>query len=281
MGLVIVAGAVGSGDPIVAVKTAGGAIAWSTGGSLSPAIPSVTTNMALDTTTSTDTNHPTPVLYVNSGDNFYAMHIAPDGVDKYCTNLISGLIGSPIVFGAGASALAVVTGTSTLHAFALNPSKVALALIGGHGLADFVKVLHHGRFAFGAELSSLGESVFDFGRHCVGGSEEFLDPGILFVNPAAHFGAFGFVGVVQPDNFGELSVGKVIFAFEPRQLGPSALFHCSLAGSRMKVDASVRDSAHQQTAEQDEPGFFQVSHLTLPLSPAFGGEGNLRTQAHA
>ena len=122
LGQVIVAGTVVSGDPIVAVKTTDGAIAWSTGGSLSPPVTAVTTNMALDTTTSTDAAHPTPVLYVNSGDNFYALHIGDGLIDKYCTSSITGLTGSPMIFGAGASALAVVAGTFTVHAYALKPT---------------------------------------------------------------------------------------------------------------------------------------------------------------
>jgi len=122
LGLVIVAGAVGAGDPIIAVKTVDGATAWTTGGSLTPSISAVTANMALDTTTSTDTNHTTPVLYVNSADNFYAMHIGATGIDQYCTNSVTGLTGSPMIFGAGASALATVVGNFTVHAFALKPS---------------------------------------------------------------------------------------------------------------------------------------------------------------
>src|SRR5207248_9442274 len=73
LGLLVVSGNVSpTADSIFAIKTADGSIAWSVGGTkppgvAAPNISSVTGNMALDTTTSTDANHPTPILYANSG----------------------------------------------------------------------------------------------------------------------------------------------------------------------------------------------------------------------
>jgi hypothetical protein len=85
---------------------------------LVPAITSVTTNMALDTTTSSDVNHPTPILYVNSGNNMYALHIGASTIDKYCTASPAGAPpGSPIIFGAGSTATAVVTGGYQVTAY--------------------------------------------------------------------------------------------------------------------------------------------------------------------
>jgi len=118
-GQVIVAGTVGSGDSIYSVKAVDGAIAWSAGASLSPPISVVTTNMALDTTPSTDANHPTPILYVNSARFVYSLNFSATRVEKYCTGAASAsnIAGSPIVFGGGASADVVVAGGNTIAAF--------------------------------------------------------------------------------------------------------------------------------------------------------------------
>jgi outer membrane protein assembly factor BamB len=47
------------------------------------------------------------------------MHLTDTAMDKYCSSSVTGLTGSPMIFGAGAPALAVVTGTNTVHAYAL------------------------------------------------------------------------------------------------------------------------------------------------------------------
>ena len=72
--------------------------------------------MALDPTSSSDSNHPTPILYVNAGTTLYALHIGPTGIDKYCTSGVAGLVGSPVIFGGGATAEAIVVGNTSLKA---------------------------------------------------------------------------------------------------------------------------------------------------------------------
>jgi len=103
--------------------------------------------------------------------------------------------------------------------FALDPSKVALALIGGHGLADFVKVLHHGRFTFDAKLGGLGERQLDFRRYRVGCREKLLNFGILVINAAAELRAFWVIGIVQLDDLSKLSIGKLVLVLEPASSG--------------------------------------------------------------
>ena len=125
LGVAILAGTVGSGDPIVALNTtnAGGDLSWSVGGSLNPSMSSVVSNMALDTTASADLTHPTPILYVNSGVNIYGIHLTTTGEDKYCTTGLGTLSGSPIMFSGGATAKAVVSvGTQLTAISALNPT---------------------------------------------------------------------------------------------------------------------------------------------------------------
>ena len=113
LGALIAAGTSG-GNPIVAIDTraiSGGSQLWSVGSGLSPPISTVTANMVLDTTASTNTAHPTPVLYVNSGNNLYAMHIGASGIDKYCTNTLNNtLTGSPVIMGGGATAAVIISG---------------------------------------------------------------------------------------------------------------------------------------------------------------------------
>src|SRR5439155_6996616 len=133
LGLVIVgAGTVTAGsDSIFAIKSADGTVAWSTGGTRpagvpAPSISSITGNMALDATSSTDQSHPTPILYVNSGTQTFAMHFAATGIDKYCSQAPSTtpVVGSPIIFGGGASAYALAASQETIVAFqtVLNPN---------------------------------------------------------------------------------------------------------------------------------------------------------------
>jgi hypothetical protein len=134
---VIVAGQNGTTDPIVGIDTSAasaGAQLWSTGAGLSPKITSVSTNMALDTTASTDATHPTPILYVNSGSTLYALHIGATSIDKYCTNsLATAPTGSPVIVGGGATAAVIITGGYQIGAF----QTLNMTLSGGScGLVD-------------------------------------------------------------------------------------------------------------------------------------------------
>ena len=137
--------------------------------------------------------------------------------------------------------------------FALNPCEVALALFGRHRAAYFVKVLHHGCLAFNPKLGGVGERLFDFRRHDVGGSEKFLNPGVLVVNTSAHFRAFWMVGVVQLNHLGELRIGQVVFLLKPGEFGTGAFLDRALNGGRVKVKASVRNEASENATEQNDP----------------------------
>jgi len=170
LGLVIAAGTNLAGDPIVAVKVADGSSAWSAGAALAPPVTTVTSNIALDTTTSTDAAHPTPVLYVNSGDSFYALHIGDAGIDKSCTNSVTGLTGSPMIFGAGVSALAVVTGAFTTHAYALRPA-------GGGCIEDIPFFAAANTFTFGPP-SAKGSSIYFGFKNTLPGPPVTTDLGI-------------------------------------------------------------------------------------------------------
>jgi len=127
MGLVIVGGSVTSGDSIFAVNTMDGSRAWKAG-SASPAVGTITGSLAIDSTASTDTSHPTPVLYANGGTQAFAMHFTTTGVDKYCSQSPSttSMVGSPVIFGGGASAYAIAGSQDTLVAF-----QTALSASGG------------------------------------------------------------------------------------------------------------------------------------------------------
>lgn len=123
LGLVIVGGSVTSSDSIFAARTADGSQAWKAGAA-APALGSITGSLALDTTLSSDTIHPTPILYANAGTNVFAMHFTSTGVDKYCSQAPSAtpLVGSPIVFGGGSSARVIAASQDALVAFSTSLS---------------------------------------------------------------------------------------------------------------------------------------------------------------
>ncbi len=117
------------GDPIVSISTAGttaatlpGAKLWSTGHSLSTVIGSVTSNMAYDPTASSLPTRPTPVLYVNSSNLTYALHVTGAGVDQYCTTPIGmgPTIGSPAMLSGGSASRVVIVGDNNAIAAVSN-----------------------------------------------------------------------------------------------------------------------------------------------------------------
>ena len=129
MGLVIVGGSVNSGDSIFAINTADGSQAWKAGAA-SPAVGTITGALALDTTPSTDVNHPSPILYVNGPTDVFAMHFTSTAVDKYCSQTPSAtptMVGSPIIFGGGASAVVMAGSQDKLIAIQSAPK------VGGGG----------------------------------------------------------------------------------------------------------------------------------------------------
>lgn len=126
LGAVIVAGQNLGGDPIAAVDTSGGASLWTVGHGLSTPISQVTANMAIDTTPSTTTAHPTPMLYVGSGNTVYALHVSSSGVDKYCTGgLLAPMVGSPVLFSGGETGSAIVA--SGIQIEAVSPANLGAA----------------------------------------------------------------------------------------------------------------------------------------------------------
>jgi hypothetical protein len=113
LGLVIVAGLATSGDPIVAFKTSDGSLAWGFGAGK---FTQVGSNMALDPTPSTDGTRPSPMLYLNtSGGDFYAIHFTATPAPSYCMLSIPGLAGSPVIFGGGTTAYAIVAAGDTAY----------------------------------------------------------------------------------------------------------------------------------------------------------------------
>src|SRR6267143_773381 len=113
LGLVIVAGLATSGDPIVAFKTSDGSLAWGFGAGKFTQLAS---NMALDPTPSTDSNRPSPMLYLNtSGGDFYAMHFTATAAASYCMLSIPGLAGSPVIFGGGTTGYAILAAGDTAY----------------------------------------------------------------------------------------------------------------------------------------------------------------------
>ena len=90
--------------------------------------------------------------------------------------------------------------------FLLDPAEIALALVGRHGAANFVEMLHHGRLAFDTKLGGLGKGLFDFGRYRVCGGEELLNFGVLFINALAELRALRPISVVQLYDASELRV---------------------------------------------------------------------------
>jgi hypothetical protein len=126
LGLLIVGGNVSAGsDAIFGLRAADGLPVWGTGGTKpagvpAPPISSITGNMALDATPSTDQTHPTPILYVNSGNSLFALHLGADKIDQYCSSRVSltaNPVGSPLIFGAGAAATVVSAAGGTVAAF--------------------------------------------------------------------------------------------------------------------------------------------------------------------
>jgi hypothetical protein len=125
----IIGGTNNVGDPIVSISTAGttaatlpGAKLWSTGHSLSAVIGSVTSNMAYDPTSSSLATRPTPVLYVNSSNVTYALHVTASGIDQYCTSTIGAgpVIGSPAMLSGGSASRVVVAGDTNAIAAVSN-----------------------------------------------------------------------------------------------------------------------------------------------------------------
>ena len=113
LGLVIVAGKVTTGDAVVAFKTSDGSLAWSFGAGK---FTEIVSNVALDPTPSTDGNRPFPMLYLNtSGGDFYAVHFTASGTPSYCMLSIPGLAGSPVIFGGGPTAYAILAAGDTAY----------------------------------------------------------------------------------------------------------------------------------------------------------------------
>jgi len=95
--------------------------------------------MVLDATPSSDTAHPTPILYVNSGDSVYALNFGSTRVEKYCSSPVSStnLSGSPVLFGGGATADVVAVAGNTVAAF-ITSVKTGGGGCLGHGTHSFV-----------------------------------------------------------------------------------------------------------------------------------------------